>query len=732
MNLVEKGKTLLGDVRTHWRIPAKGNYMNYREIAAYSVGGLGAYFIFTMAQQLLLSTTNVIIGNTIGIQPLDMYVMYLISVVTNIPLTALRANMIDNVRHKEGKYRPYILRMGIPTVIISMVYVYTPYDKMGYLWRCVLIFIYNFLLQFFYNFFYDSYENLIHVLSPNTQERTNVTAIKSVLYSFSPTLTNFLIPIIAGRVADGNMYDLAVYRWLYPFIAVFGIGLSIVVYANTEEKIVQAKTHEIKVRFIDALREVAKNKYFWIISLAGWIGFLEGATSSILQWLYNYGKLCSPEQYSFITLIHGNASLWGMLLCPFAVKKWGKKAVLIVTNLFNIVFLACLYPAMHSIWVVLIFTYLNSLMGSFAVILNPTIQADIRDYQQYVSGERIDGMFAAVGLIGSFITMATSSVLPACYEKYGIFAGNGYENMYDILFDTTVLYKLIGVLVILSVVGATLNVIPFFFYDLSELKQKKIIRILKIRAIFEDYGNGALTGERLEEETAFVHSCRKNALMSTADTAALKHNYKSIKDREARKLAKTEYKNALENNTEIELSKAAVEEMSKFSSPLQQKRVQNAREFVASGVNGVFSVDDNELKLAKAMPRLTKEEKEIRGLFIDDARKKLRCRALAKKNYPDGIKEFDTAVFDELYKEEHELDEKQVRLNKELGAAKKSGDRNACTELRKQIKISNDERYVISGRIKAAQKESAVYHACVKAYKDAEKLVLQCENYAKL
>ena len=31
---------------------------------------------------------------------------------------------------------------------------------------------------------------------------------------------------------------------------------------------------------------------------------------------------------------------------------------------------------------------------------NPSIQGDIRDYQQYTTGERIDGMFAAVGLIG--------------------------------------------------------------------------------------------------------------------------------------------------------------------------------------------------------------------------------------------------------------------------------------------------------------------------------------------
>ena len=67
MNLISKGKDALKDVKTYWKIPPEGKYMTFREIMAYSVGGFGAYSVFTMAQALLLSTTNVIIGNTIGI-----------------------------------------------------------------------------------------------------------------------------------------------------------------------------------------------------------------------------------------------------------------------------------------------------------------------------------------------------------------------------------------------------------------------------------------------------------------------------------------------------------------------------------------------------------------------------------------------------------------------------------------------------------------------------------------
>lgn len=708
MNYIKAGIDKVKEVKTYWSKPSEGNYMPFKEIFAYSVGGFGAYSIFTMAQALLLSTTNVIIGNTIGIQPMHMYVMYLISVITNIPLTMVRANMIDNVKYKEGKYRPYLLRMGVPTVAISMLFVFTPYTRIDYIWRCVLIFIYNFGLQFFYNFFYDAYENLIHVLSPNSQERTNVTAIKSMIYSLSPTVTNFITPLIASKVADGNMYDLRVYRWLYPFIAVIGVGMLILVYARTEEKIVIAKTHPMKIKFTDALREVAKNKYFWIISLAGWLGFLETCTYVILQWLYNYAHLCTPEQYSFITLIRGTAYTWGMVLAPFAIKKWGKKKVLIVTNVFNIGFLALVYPLMGSIWTVLMCMYFNSIADSFILVLNPAIQADIRDYQHYKSGERIDGMFGAVAMIGSFVTMATSSVLPAVYEKYGIYSGNGYDNMYDVLYNTDILYRLVGVLVILSAVGAALNVVPYFFYDLTETKQKAIIKILKIRAMFEDYGNGVLTDEDMKSTMEFIRSSKEKVREDEIDIKSLKKS----------KAPKSEIKAAKAHNEEKEISTAVIEELERFTTNEAKLRLERAKEIVAKGIEGIISITADSVETAKALPAGTPEEKEIRKNAVADAKLGLRsCKAMAKF-YPDGIKEFDEAEFDALCIKENELAEKKTAMLKEKAP-------------KDEIKKISAEQAEVSKRINELNEEHQHFVQSTGVYHKAKKYIEQAENYAK-
>ena len=529
-----------------------------------------------------------------------------------------------------------------------------------------------------------------------------------MIYSLSPTVTNFITPLIASKVADGNMYDLRVYRWLYPFIAVIGVGMLILVYARTEEKIVIAKTHPMKIKFTDALREVAKNKYFWIISLAGWLGFLETCTYVILQWLYNYAHLCTPEQYSFITLIRGTAYTWGMVLAPFAIKKWGKKKVLIVTNVFNIGFLALVYPLMGSIWTVLMCMYFNSIADSFILVLNPAIQADIRDYQHYKSGERIDGMFGAVAMIGSFVTMATSSVLPAVYEKYGIYSGNGYDNMYDVLYNTDILYRLVGVLVILSAAGAALNVIPYFFYDLTETKQKAIIKILKIRAMFEDYGNGVLTDEDMKSTMEFIRSSKEKVREDDIDVKSLKKS----------KAPKSEIKAAKAHNEEKEISTAVIEELERFTTNEAKLRLERAKEIVAKGIEGIISITADSVETAKALPAGTPEEKEIRKNAVADAKLGLRsCKAMAKF-YPDGIKEFDEAEFDALCIKENELAEKKTAMLKEKAP-------------KDEIKKISAEQAEVSKRINELNEEHQHFVQSTGVYHKAKKYIEQAENYAK-
>lgn len=747
----QKVGSLIDNVRYYWNDPPKGKYMNFKEIAAYAVGGIGSYFIISMGMALLVSTTNMIVGGAIGIAPMDMYVLYLISTLANIPLTAIRANKVDNTRGKGGKYRPYLISMGIPSAIIAIVYVWFPYNALysiftqpmlgkdgGYIAKCVVVLLLNLGLQYYFNFFNDAYTNLIHVLSPNTQERTDVLAIKSVVYSLAPSIMNIVLPIIAQVAANNNLYDIKVYRISYPIFAIIGMLLTVVVYANTKEKIVQAKTHTIQISFIDSFKAVAKNKYFWIIALAGWIGFLESAYGNILTWSFNYGHTCNGAQFAIIQTLIGNASLWGMLLAPICIRKWGKKNVLVGVNLGNVVCILAMIIDMRNIWWLFICVYFNWLVGAFEQITTPAIQADIRDYQQYRSGERIDGMFATVLTIGNLVTLLTSSVLPMVYEKYGVYEGNGYASSFDILDvntgDPNLLYKLMTVLITMAAVGAFLNTVPYFFYDFNEKKQKSVIRVLKVRSLFEDYGNNALDNHKIVEAIDLVEQSRKMAAETPKNVT--KEMYKSISDKKQRKAAKKEYKEALNFNEEIEISKFVCAELDKFKSENYIYQVKVYSEILENGLAGIVNANEADLRreiaLAKAMPKNTQDEKEHRSFCIELAKKKLSAKKAFDKNYHslDEFVEPDMAELTEIFDREDELDAQIFELNTKKTQLRKSGDNESGAKINSLLKNITAKRRKLQKAEKAKMDEFAKFNRAAKPYIDARKLLLQQENYS--
>ena len=797
-NLKTTVKGVLTDIRLHWNEPEKGKYMPFKEIVAYAGGGIGVKFLAIMAVNMILSSTSTLIGNTIGINPIDMYILYVISVLVNIPLSGIRANIIDNTRSKEGKYRPYIVKMGIPSAITTILFVWFPYQQFGslfgegtffgkdraYVVTCAVVLLLNFVQQFFYYFFSESYDNLLHVLSPNTQERTDVATIKGVVYSLAPSILNLAMPIMAQLITNNNMYDIRLFRYIYPPISIISVALCIVVYVNTKEKIVQAKTHVIQIKFIDSLREVMHNKYFWVIAMATWLGFLESASSGILGWLYNYGGICNGAQFSLITLVCQNAGLVGMLLAPFFIRKWGKRVVLIGTNVMNVVFIGLMFPVVKVIdmtgtsdnfldtyfplILIVICFWMNNLMNAFAQILTPTINADIRDYQQYISGERIDGMFSTITALGGIITVATSGIINLLYEKFGINEATartvmdnpevmnrvmrngavvgevindaleaGSANIsYFSLYDTNILKTMLTVVIVASIGGAIINVTPYFFYDLTEIKQRGMVKVLKIRAFFEDFGNNALNDNDLVEVVEMVNLA--NELIDEKEVSASKSIIKAAratKDKAAIKEAKAQYKDTINRNMEIKLAPFVINEMSRFEKEIGKIQIDDAKMICDAGLNGLGLVELSQLKQelrdAKKLPAGTEEEKEIRNYKINFCRTRITARKYQMKYFGSStkIEKPDDTALNELFNIEEQYDNKEDILYKKLFEAKENKDKEQIKTLNREIKELKEQFRKLNKQINDEQNSRLSYTRSAKPLLDAEKLLKQAENY---
>ena len=713
---------LILSIKKHWKTAPDGRFIPFKEIVSLAVGGIGVKFIVYCVSTMILSVGNTLIGNTIGIPPTSIYFIYILSVVASFPLTALRAKMIDNSKSMKGKYRPYILTMGLPTVLLGIGFIWAPYEMMSMPVKCLTVLLFNIGFQFFYNFLLDANDSIINVLSPNTIERTDVYAVKSVIENISPSIAGIFLPIVAKMITgDNTLYDMRVYRVLYPPMLIVGFLVSVIIYVNTEERIVQPKNHTVSMSFVDSFRAVARNKYFWIISLAGWIGFLEGSFGTIMGWMYNYQEACSATQYAVIVAVSGNASLWPNLFAPFLIRRFGKKKVLILSNIMNIIFIALMLPVVRMtgggvIWVLLVFIFINQLLTSCGHFMNPSLNADIRDYQQYISGERIDGMFSAIGLIGAIITLGTSSVLPAIYEKAGLNAetavalGYSADNVYDVLYNTELFQSICSVLIVASVVGATLNVIPFFFYDLTETKQKAMVHVLRIRAFFEDAMSGISTDEQKAEIAEIINTAKEYA---NKNKVAVQKG-----------MSKAEKKQIREDNEQIEIAKIILNELDYFNTLEGKFELQYSQQILSSNGN----IDAQEvLKQMKALPKSSSQEKEFRSKMISSVRDfKIAEKTRASESFKNA-ENFDAAVFTELFNTSDKLTFEIGELQKEIKVAKEN--KEDIGSFKDKINALRKEQKANDIKIKDARKKNILYHRANKPILDAQKCLARYESY---
>lgn len=685
-NLKEKVSTTWNNVVLHWKTPALGKYVSYKEIIAYGVGGMGVQFVMFFCSLIALSATSFLVGNTIGIKPMHLQYMAVASTIIGFGITIGRSYIIDSARFKSGKFRPWLAITGIPTVIIAIVFVWLPYETMSYMQKVIAVFLCYNLLQCFYPFFQQAYTDLANVISPNSHERTDIVSVSSIIYSMAPSLTGLFVPMLS--TLTGGLNSITTYRIIHPLVAVVGLLLSYVAYAGTRERIIVAESHVTQFKFSDAFRAVAKNKYFWITSLAGWLGFLEGAVGVIIGWTFIYAYPNRMGLYGVATTLIGNAALWAMLICPIAIRVLGKRNLLIWCNVTNVVLIGLLYPLYNNIPALIILYYLNGFVNSFSIVYTPGINADMRDYQQYFTGERIDGMFGAVGIIGSFIGMFTGMVLPTIYQMLGL------EDNYDVLEVASFREDMFDVLIIAAVIGAALNFVPYLFYDLTETKQRGIVKVLKIRAMFEDYGNGILRDESIVEAIDIIDEAnllyKDRTLMTTKDDIKkaerlpartpeekefkkneikrLKAAYKEFntqnrgikKDRinqakampkstdaekaarkAAIKAAKKENRELNKLNADISVCDFIIDEMNKYDTLRIKKQVERSRALEAAGYNGIFYYSKEDMAEAKALPKSTHEEREIRSDAITRARALKNARKAMIKFYgsPENIVE---------------------------------------------------------------------------------------------
>lgn len=617
----EKIKQTVSSVKNHWSNPPEGRYIPYKEILAYSVGGIGVKFVIYTVWYISLSATSLLAGSALGLKNGDLVKLNLIATVIGMFLGPIRGLIIDNTRSSKGKFRPYLLYTGIPSGILLTIFAFLPFETMAYNQKLWALFISYMLLQLCYPFYDQAYTTLVQVMSPNSTERADVITISTFIYSLAPTIMGFFVPLIAGFT--GGLEHINAYRVIMPALGIGGALIGLFSYFGTKERIIVSKDYTPKVPFFKGIGAGIANKYQWARSLTSWCILLQSGVGNITTWYFYYGikdvlNLSTEQQgvlNGTLTTIIGAAATPAMLLSPLLIRKLGKRNMYIFYILGNIITLIGMYVFIEQIWVLFAFVWIRGFFNTFTIIIDGAMNADVLDYQQYKSGERLEGLMGQfVGTIGVFVSMGIT------YFTQTIVMQNhfGLVDNYDDLYNASFREPLSKGMIVLAIAGFVLALIPFItMYTLTEEQHDSHIKVLKIRAALEDYATDSLSEGQLDEaKKIYADSVNEyNECVEALNSASSRKERKKLQ-------------------TKIKALEIVINEKERFENEKMKKKTAKAKELLTHTVEELYGISEPTLDKyneANAMGEGTKEEAKIKAAKLKEASKEL--DAFHKKAY---------------------------------------------------------------------------------------------------
>lgn len=609
----EKIKQTVSSVKEHWSTPPEGRYIPYKEILAYSVGGIGVKFVIYTVWYISLSATSLLAGSALGLKNGDLVKLNMIATIIGLFLGPIRGLIIDNTRSSKGKFRPYLLYTGIPSAILLTVFAFLPFETMTYNQKLWSLFISYMLLQLCYPFYDQAYTTLVQVMSPNSTERADVITVSTFIYSLAPTIMGFFVPLIAGFT--GGLEHINAYRVIMPALGIGGALIGLFSYFGTKERIIVSKDYTPKVPFFKGIGAGIANKYQWARSLTSWCILFQAGVGNVTTWYFYYGikdvlNLSTEKQgvlNGTLMTILGAAATPAMLLSPLLIRKLGKRNMYIFYILGNVITLVGMYLFIEQIWVLYAFIWIRGFFNTFPLIADSAMSADVLDYQQYKSGDRLEGLMGQfVGTIGVFVSMGIT------YFTQTIVMQNhfGLVDNYDDLYKASFREPLSKGMIVIALVGFVLALIPFItMYTLTEEQHDSHIKVLKIRAALEDYATDSLSEGQLDEaKKIYADSVNEyNECIEALNTASNRKERKKLQSK-------------------IKALEIVIDEKDRFATEKMLKKTAKAKELLTHTVEELYGISEPTLDKyneANAMSENTKEEAKIKAVKLKEASKEL-------------------------------------------------------------------------------------------------------------
>ncbi|MFJ5758797.1 MFS transporter [Neobacillus sp. NPDC093182] len=357
----------------------------FKDKLGYLFGDFGNDFFFILAASFLM----VFYTDIFHINPAHVGLLFTVARLWDAFADVTWGRFIDTRKATaQGKFRPWILRMSFPLVIMGILmfvkipgmsegfylaYAYVTYIVWGTLYSTVNI----------------PYGSMASVITGDPVERTSLSSWRTLGGQMAGLIINVVGPIIlfVNNKPDANRFILAA--------LIFG-GLALACYLAcyklSVERIVMDESNKEKVNFGQTMKGLTKNKplmVFLAAALAFMVVFMLIGTVNV--YLFK-DYFTNAKALSIVGLLQAVAVFIAMPFIQPLVKKFGKKEVasgglLVAALVYGVLYFLPNLTATQFIGVltVAMFGY-----GVFNLVVWAFV-TDVIDYHEYLTGLREDG-----------------------------------------------------------------------------------------------------------------------------------------------------------------------------------------------------------------------------------------------------------------------------------------------------------------------------------------------------
>lgn len=526
----------IGKFKSHWNKPPEGYQVSYKEFAAFAAGCGSPNLLGVLTQYTTIATSVHLMISYFKMSTGMAWILTIFASVIAIVRSPILSMMIDNSNGKSGKFKPFLLwsatgtaisfsfvpyipsswinihlfSIPLPAIPVMGVYEASTIDfNLGILLAFILIQI----GQFFITLLNQSISGIEQTISTVAQERANIGSLKGLVSGLPSSIVNIILPILAGTLfaKQGGWNAVNMYRIIFPICGVLGVLMVLLLVKGVEERTVVKQEYVAKVRFTEGMKLLSKSKYFWIITIFNAFNAIRNL-ANITTWITQYSFVSDTAKTVvglYCSTILMNAIAVALLVGPFLIKKLGKRNVMLISCVGYVIMIALQVVFHKSPVLILAVSFFEQFFGGFYFVTG-IMTSDIMDDIQMKTGKRLEGFWQNYMAIVTTVIGVFTGMLTPLFLSFG---GVGFSDDISLALQSVELRNNIFFYQsLLSLIGAIVVAIPFFFYDLTEKKHANIVRVLRIRAAVDNFNDGKLQDEDiayLKEIVAFAQETKE-------------------------------------------------------------------------------------------------------------------------------------------------------------------------------------------------------------------------------